>query len=250
MLTFRDSLSDAKLPMSVAPGQTIGLGLELRAAIDPCTCARVLVVGDIARRVLEDVHSAQVLAAVITDDHAAADQLLRSGLMVRPVIGVYATRAAAEAGVGRPLSLITTPAEVQHELPVWPQVVAVAPVRAPGRCPESEAATVRLALACVDYAQPLEVTRSVLERCQAILERWRDRMDQWSRHASRPIPPTSRAAAIAALDDDLNVARVVAMMSELEDIEGIEPGAKFEAFNYLDRVLAVDLTRDLGRKGR
>jgi hypothetical protein len=250
MLAFRDPLSDAKLPMSVAPGQTIGLGLELRAAIDPCTCARVLVVGDIARRVLEDVHSAQVLAAVITDDHAAADQLLRSGLMVRPVIGVYATRVAAEAGLGKPLSLITTPAEVQHELPVWPQVVAVAPVRAPGRCPESEAATVRLALACVDYAQPLEVTRSVLERCQAILERWRDRMDQWSRHASRPIPPTSRAAVIAALDDNLNVARVVAMMRELEDIEGIEPGAKFEAFNYLDRVLAVDLARDLGRTVR
>jgi hypothetical protein len=40
------------------------------------------------------------------------------------------------------------------------------------------------------------------------------------------------------------------LLRELEDIEGIEPGAKFEAFNYLDRVLAVDLARDLGRTVR
>jgi hypothetical protein len=37
------------------------------------------------------------------------------------------------------------------------------------------------------------------------------------------------------------------MMSELEGAEGVEPGAKFEAFAYLDQVLAVDLSRDLGR---
>ncbi len=30
------------------------------------------------------------------------------------------------------------------------------------------------------------------------------------------------------------MARVVAMMSELEDAEDIEPGAKFEAFTYVD----------------
>ena len=65
-------------------------------------------------------------------------------------------------------------------------------------------------------------------------------------HAS-PIPPAWRAAAIAALDDNLDVTRVVEMMSELEGAEGVEPGAKFEAFAYLDRVLAVDLSRDLGR---
>jgi hypothetical protein len=40
---------------------------------------------------------------------------------------------------------------------------------------------------------------------------------------------------------------VVAMMIELENTEGVEPGAKFEAFAYLDRVLAVDLARNLGR---
>jgi hypothetical protein len=55
---------------------------------------------------------------------------------------------------------------------------------------------------------------------------------------------------IAALDDDLDVARLVAMMGELEIAEDIEAGAKFEAFAFLDRVLSVDLTRDLGRIGR
>lgn len=250
MLTFRDPLSNAMIPIAAAPGEMIGVGLVLAADNDPFLCARVLVVGDIARRVLEDCHSVQVLAAVITDDHAAAEELLRSGLMVRPVIGVYATRVAAEAQLGTPLSLIVTAAEAQYQPPLVAPVVAVAPVRASGRCPQPDSATARFALAGVDYAQPLEVTGSVLDHCHAILDRWRDRMHRWSRQPSRPIRPAWRSAVIAALDDDLDVARVVAMMGELEDTEDVEPGTKFEAFSYLDRVLAVDLARDLGRIGR
>jgi cysteinyl-tRNA synthetase len=52
---------------------------------------------------------------------------------------------------------------------------------------------------------------------------------------------------IAALDDDLDLAKVVAMLGELETAQGIAPGAKFEAFTHTDRVLAVDLMRTLRR---
>jgi cysteinyl-tRNA synthetase len=126
----------------------------------------------------------------------------------------------------------------------------VAPVRAKVPYPGADLATVRFALAGVPYARPLDVTRSLLARSQDILDRWRDRIDQWSRHPSRPVPTTLRTAVIAALDDDLDVAAAVAMMSKLDNAEGVEPGAKFEAFTYLDRVLAVDLARDLGRMRR
>jgi hypothetical protein len=50
------------------------------------------------------------------------------------------------------------------------------------------------------------------------------------------------------LTTTIDVTRVVEMMNELEGAEGVDPGAKFEAFAYVDRVLAVDLSRDLGRR--
>ncbi len=250
MLTFRDPLSDATMPIAVAGGDMIGVGFVLPADAGPFTCARVLVIGDLVRRVLEDVHSAQALAAVIADDHAAADRVWRSGLMVRPLAGVFTTAAAAEADLGKPLDLMITVAGPRWEPALRPAVVGVAPVRAAVPYSEPDPATVRFALASVPYGQQLEVTTSLLEHTQAVVDRWRHRVDQWSRHPSRPIPPTWRTAVIAALDDDLDVTRVVAMMDELEYTEGIEPGAKFEAFTYLDRVLAVDLARNLGRTRR
>jgi cysteinyl-tRNA synthetase len=123
-------------------------------------------------------------------------------------------------------------------------------VRAPAPYPEPDPATARFALARLPYKQQLEMTSALLEDAQSILDRWRDRVAQWSRHPSHPIPSDWRTAVIAALDDDLDVARLVAMMGELEIAEDIEAGAKFEAFAFLDRVLSVDLTRDLGRIGR
>jgi hypothetical protein len=249
MLTFRPS-SDATMPIAVAGGAMIGVGFVLPADAGPLTCARVLVVGDLVRRVLEDVYRGQVLAAVITDDQTAADKVWRSGLMVRPVTGMFTTRAAAEADLGKPLDLMITVAGSGDEPVPRLAAIGVAPVRAPAPYPEPDPATARFALARLPYKQQLEMTSALLADAQSILDRWRDRVAQWSRHPSHPIPSDWRTAVIAALDDDLDVARLVAMMGELEIAEDIEAGAKFEAFAFLDRVLSVDLTRDLGRIGR
>jgi hypothetical protein len=247
MLTFRDPFSGANMPIAVAGGDMIGIAFVLPADAGPFTNARVLVVGDLIRRVFEDVGSAQVLAAVIASDRAAADAAWRPGLMVRPVIGVFTTSAGAEVGLGKPLDLMITVAGSGDEPTMRLPAVHVAPVHAALPYPGADPATVRFAVACTPHAQQLKVTSSLLAHSQATLERWRGRVDEWSHHPSRPIPPAWRAAAIAALDDNLDVTRVVEMMSELEGAEGVEPGAKFEAFAYLDRVLAVDLSRDLGR---
>ena len=52
------------------------------------------------------------------------------------------------------------------------------------------------------------------------------------------------------LDDNLDVSAVVAMLQALEDVEDIDSRVKFEAFAYLDRVLAADLARALSRSRR
>lgn len=56
-------------------------------------------------------------------------------------------------------------------------------------------------------------------------------------------------AVVAAFNHDPNVAHVSSMTSEFEDGEGVEPGPKFDVFTYVDRMLAIDLGRDLGSAG-
>jgi hypothetical protein len=249
MLRVRDPVSGAITSLGVSAGDMVRVGFVLAGDAEGLTCTRVLVVGDLVRRVLEDVHSAQVLAAVLSDDHAKAERLLQSGLMVRPVCGVFCDQAGAEVGLGGPLDLLVTGVGSEHESAL--PTLAVAPVRCAASLDWSaEPTTLRFALANADFAQRLNVTESLLERSELVMERWRDRVDEWSRHPSWPIPSAWRTAAIAALDDELDVARLVAMMHELETAGVVEPGAKFEAFAYLNRVLAVDLMRNLGRVRR
>ncbi|HYB35741.1 MAG TPA: hypothetical protein VEF72_08160 [Mycobacterium sp.] len=245
MLTVRDAFTGAKIQIAVAGGDIIRIGFVIPAKAGQFTFARVLVVGDLLRRMIEDVHSAQVLAAVVINNHSAAERVSRSDLMVRPVVGMFTTESEAEDELGKPLDLVITVAGAEDEPAPRPPTLAVAPVRT--AVPYPDPVTVRFALANANHRRQLDLTSSMLERSQALLYRWRDRVEQWSHHPSQPIPASWRAAVIAAFDDDLDVARVAAMMSELEDAEDIEPGAKFEAFTYVDRVLAVDLGRHLGQ---
>jgi hypothetical protein len=247
MLRVRDPVSGAITSLGVLAGNTVRVGFVLASDADELSCTRVLVIGDLVCRVLEDLHSAQVLTAVIADERTRVDHLLRSGLMVRPVCEVFCDRHGAETYLGRPLDILVAVGSTDHQTALRGPTLAVAPARCAAQNWPAEPTTLRFALAKVPYAWPLDVTDSLLERSERVVESWRDHVAQWSRHPSRPIPSTWRAAVIAALDDDLDVARLVAMMHELDRTGIVEPGAKFEAFAYLDRVLAVDLMRNLGR---
>jgi hypothetical protein len=250
MLRVRDPVSGAITSLGAIAGEIVRVGFVLASDADELTCTRVLVIGDLLCRILEDLHSTQVLTAVIADDRTKVDRLLRSGLMVRPVCDVFCDQPGAETGLSKPLDLLVTGGGRDHETALRRPTLAVAPARCVAQDWPAEPTTLRFALAKVPYAWPLDVTDSLLERCERVVESWRDRVAQWSRHASCPIPSNWRGAAIAALDDDLDVARLVAMMHELDRTGVVEPGAKFEAFAYLDRVLAVDLMRNLGRVRR
>lgn len=247
MLTLRDPSSGAVTRVAATGGDTIGVGFVLPAADGPFTCARVLVVGDLLRRVIEDVHSAQVLAALITTRRSAVEPVYSADFMIRPVACVFGCAAEAEAQLGRPLDLLV---RVSESVEAAPQAAAVnvAPVRSVVPYPGSGPDPTRFALASVNHTCRLNMTDSLLQRSRNLVHRWRARLAEWSRHPSRPIPPSWRSAVVAAFDDGLNVTRVTELMSELEDAGDVEPGAKFEAFNYVDRVLSVDLVRDVASR--
>jgi cysteinyl-tRNA synthetase len=152
--------------------------------------------------------------------------------------------------MGRPVDLVIATDNYSRQLTLQRPVMGVAPVHYAELFSETDPASVRFTLARVPYAQPVDITGSVLDQAHTVLARWRERLEAWGRHPSRPIPPDWRTAAVAVLDDNLDVSAVVTMLLALEDVDDIEPGVKFEAFAYLDRVLAVDLARELGRSRR
>ena len=52
---------------------------------------------------------------------------------------------------------------------------------------------------------------------------------------------------LGALDDDLDSPAAVRSLHALAADAELPPGAKFEAFAYLDQLVGLDLARDVGR---
>jgi cysteinyl-tRNA synthetase len=51
----------------------------------------------------------------------------------------------------------------------------------------------------------------------------------------------------AAFDDDLDTPAAIRVLRAMEKDSDIPPGAKFETFAHADRLLGLDLARDIGR---
>ncbi|WP_016880574.1 hypothetical protein [Rhodococcus sp. DK17] len=96
------------------------------------------------------------------------------------------------------------------------------------------------------YRQQAPLTMERIADAAGLLDRWRQRIADWSTHASVPMPADILEAAYRAFDRNLDVPAMLDLMHHVESDAAIAPGAKFELFVDLDRVLAVDLLRDLG----
>lgn len=121
-------------------------------------------------------------------------------------------------------------------------VVLVSDVAAAGLDPLA----LRLAFLQQRYRQQVNLTWQSLEAADTTLRRWRSRVAEWAESPSAPMPP-SVAAAEAAFGDDLDTPRAISVMREIERDPDLVDGAKFEAFAHLDRLVGLDLARDVGR---
>jgi cysteinyl-tRNA synthetase len=104
----------------------------------------------------------------------------------------------------------------------------------------------RLAYERVRYRQQVTLSWEELVRADKWLTRWRSRMADWSSKPGRPMDAHYAGRARAALFDDLDVPAALIALQDLEKDTSVPDGAKFETFNDLDRVLALDLQRELG----
>jgi hypothetical protein len=110
----------------------------------------------------------------------------------------------------------------------------------------SDALAVRLALMSFPYHQPADLTEGVLARAGEALVHWRHRVADWAESPSRPIP-AGIAETLEADFSSLDTVLALALLRGLAPDASVPAGAKFEAFVYADRILGLDLARDVGR---
>ncbi|BCJ31602.1 hypothetical protein [Actinocatenispora sera] len=244
MLTVTDDRSGAAVPVKSRPSRLVRLTAVLPSGDDGMSwhAVRVLLVADLARRVLEGLHGNQVRTTVIgsAEALASAGERLRE-LWIIPTDEVRAEPAGAELVVAaadevRPGGLDLCGAEIGGDQPV----LAVAPV-AELDVDGAEPTAVRLALLGVARREPV-VGASVADATRR-LGRWRAEVAAAARQPSAPIPASAMAGIRAACDDDLDA---VALLRALDEVAEVNPaGARLETLLYVDRIVALDLARGL-----
>ncbi len=104
----------------------------------------------------------------------------------------------------------------------------------------------RLALLSCPYRQPATLTQAALADAAESAGRWRRRVAEWASQPSRPVPEQAVSVIRDAFDDDLDTVAAVDLLRSMESRQDVPPGAKFETFLFVDRVLGLELPREIG----
>ena len=107
--------------------------------------------------------------------------------------------------------------------------------------------TVRLMFMHNRYRSGVDLIWEMLTDWDRILTGWRRSVAQWANSPSAAMPARYADAITAAFEDDLMAPLALGQPQQLEEDDEIAPGAKFETFAAADRLLGLDLARDIGR---
>ncbi|MFD4509498.1 hypothetical protein [Streptomyces sp. NPDC058457] len=217
--------------------------VEVHASGYDLTALRVLLTTDLLLRALE-LGGTPVLPLLTADHHQAELHAAATTLGIRP----FEDGRDLAAGLGE--------AQVVHVTATGGTVdragvtVAVAPADGPDAgvlTTLDDPAALRLALLDAPRGTAVHLGAGALDEAGRRLGRLRLSVAQWARSPSRPVPEKVRGRLRDAWEDDLDVPGVLGVLRWMEDQPEIPAGARFETCAYADRLLALDLTRDLGR---
>ncbi|MFD3941390.1 hypothetical protein [Streptomyces sp. NPDC058579] len=107
---------------------------------------------------------------------------------------------------------------------------------------------VRMLMLAHPYRAPIVLADAVLEDARRTLANWRQLVADWAQEPSRPVPADVLRHAHAVLADDLDVPAVLDTLVDVTTRADVPAGAKFETFAFLDRVLGLDLAREVGHQ--
>ncbi|MFC5633539.1 hypothetical protein [Streptomyces bullii] len=226
--------------VDAAPARRGLTRVEVHAPAFDTTNLRVLLVADLLVRALE-LGGTPVWALLTGGREEAELRASAAALGIRPFEG----SRDVSAGLGE--------AQVIHvvgEGGVEPDGVRIAVAHVDPAAPAAPEGTdpiaLRLALLSRRRDTPARLDAAVLADAGAALAHWRRAVAAWAHRPSRPIPDEVRGQLRAAWEDDLDVPGVLRVLRRVENEPDLPDGARFETYAYADRLLGLDLTRDLG----
>ncbi len=122
-------------------------------------------------------------------------------------------------------------------------VVLVSDVEARGLDPLA----LRLSFLQHRYRQQMNLTWQALEGADATIQRWRQLVAAWATEPSAAMPASTSSEILEFANDDLDFPRVINTLREVEKDDTVSAGSKFELFVFVDRLLGLDLARDVGK---
>jgi hypothetical protein len=230
-------------PVELAPGRRTPLRVWVHVpcdgACDELSGLRVLLVADVLARTAE-LFGGQALVGIASSaaygDRREAFERHAAHLGIRPI---------EEAPAG-PADVLVTGSSDDYSDAAGGVIVEVGPVhRRDGRSADDPSA-VRLALLAHAYHGPAGLPLEELAEAGRTLARWRHAMADWARSPSKPMCADVLRQARTGFEEDLDVPAVLGVLRWLEGESEMPDGAKFETFAHLDRVLGLELTRDVG----
>lgn len=220
---------------------------------DDISALRVLLVADVLARALELGGSPVLLVA---DPPAGlrerADDLgirpseatgTRGGKRVLHVIG-SGESAGGDHGHGHGDGSDVVPSDIDTGSGSG-VTVEVAPVTGTGE-PAATGTALRLALLSHPRRTPVTLDATALAEATRTLDHWRKAVAAWATRPSKPIPESARQALRDAWEDDLDVRAVLDVLRDVESAQDMPDGARFETYAYADRLLGLELTREIG----
>ncbi|KQX78207.1 hypothetical protein [Streptomyces sp. Root1310] len=245
------SLIDARTgePVVAAPLRRGLTRVEAHASGYRAGSLRVLLVADLLVRALE-LGGTPVWALLSGERDQAELRAGATALGMHPFEDGRDLGAGAGVGEAQILHVVEEGGRTPHGV-----CVAVAPAEGalpggPGRGPggaDPDFAVLRLALLSQPRTRPLRLDADALGEARDTLTGWRRAVAEWARRPSRPVPDEVRARLRTAWEDDLDLPEVLRVLRWVETAGPELPdGARFESYAYADRLLGLELTRDLG----
>ncbi|WP_371749621.1 hypothetical protein OG302_39805 [Streptomyces sp. NBC_01283] len=112
---------------------------------------------------------------------------------------------------------------------------------------DRDALALRLLLLSHPHHEPVDVSAQAVDAAREKLANWRKAVAAWADEPSKAMPAVFVERAGAALENGLDTPAVLRLLGDLEAAVDVPSGAKFETFAHLDRVLALEVVRDVGR---
>jgi hypothetical protein len=106
---------------------------------------------------------------------------------------------------------------------------------------------VRLVFMVTGFQDPVDLSWDILSTWEQTLTGWRRSVAEWANFPSAAMPARYADAITAAFEANLMTPRALAELETLAADDEVVPGAKFEMFAAADRLLGLDLARDIGR---